>query len=124
MNQDEVGETVARLLDRGLGDIRQGTSSRLQLARRTALKSYDMAQTRIRAGQGALAQSGPEWRLATGQRLSVVALLVALAGILYWPGLQQVDENEETDIMLLTDDLPVEAYLDNELDTWLDPSWQ
>ena len=50
-------------------------------------------------------------------------MLVLLWRVLhYWQTLQQGDENEEIDIMLLVDDLPVNAYLDNEFDAWLDPS--
>ncbi len=42
-------------------------------------------------------------RLESCYRL--IALLFALAGIVYWQTLQQGDENEEIDIMLLADDL-------------------
>ena len=40
-------------------------------------------------------------------------------GIIYWQSLQQGDENEDIDIMLLVDDLPINAYLDNEFEAWL-----
>jgi hypothetical protein len=36
--------------------------------------------------------------------------------------LQQSDENEEIEIMLLVDDLPIDAYLDDELGEWLNQS--
>ena len=34
--------------------------------------------------------------------------------------LQQGDENEEIDILVLADDLPINAYLDDGFDAWLD----
>jgi hypothetical protein len=51
-----------------------------------------------------------------------LALLFAITGIIYWQTFQQSDENEDIDIMLLLDDLPVNAYLDDEFDAWLEGS--
>ena len=39
--------------------------------------------------------------------------------MIYWQTLQPGNESEEIDIMLLVDDLPVNAYLDDEFDEWL-----
>jgi hypothetical protein len=52
----------------------------------------------------------------------VIALLFTIATVIYWQGLQPGDENEEIDIMLLVDDLPINAYLDDEFDEWLNGS--
>lgn len=121
-DENEIGRNVARLLDCSLDNLRQSTLNRLQAARRAALENYQMAETEISVGQGASARGGHEWHLRTGKLLSAIMLVVALAGIAYWQTLQPIDENEEIDIMLLVDELPVNAYLDNELDAWLDPS--
>jgi len=91
-------------------------------ARRVALENYQMAEAEISVGQGISARGGHEWHLNTRKLLSAIMLVAALAGIAYWQTLQPIDENEEIDIMLLVDELPVSAYLDNELDAWLDPS--
>jgi hypothetical protein len=124
MREDETGKNVARLLDHSLDNLKQSTLNRLQAVRRAALDNYQMADARVsvRVGQGASARGGHEWQLKTRKVLSAIALLLALAGIVYWQTLQRIDENEEIDIMLLVDELPVNAYLDNELDAWLDPS--
>jgi hypothetical protein len=124
MREDETGKNVARLLDHSLDNLKQSTLNRLQAARRAALDNYQMAEARVsvRVGQGVSARGGHEWQLKTRKVLSVITLLLALAGIVYWQTLQPIDENEEIDIMLLVDELPVNAYLDNELDAWLDPS--
>ena len=121
-DENEIGRNVARLLDCSLDNLRKSTLNRLQAARRAALENYQMAETEISVGQGASARGGHEWHLRTGKLLSAIMLVVALAGIAYWQTLQPIDENEEIDIMLLVDELPVNAYLDNELDAWLDPS--
>ncbi|MDN5836852.1 MAG: DUF3619 family protein [Nitrosospira sp.] len=122
MNEPEVGRKVAQLLDNGLGDLKQGTLNQLQSARRASLENYRMAETIVTAGRGASARVGNDWRLKTGKLLSLITFLLVLASAVYWQALTQSDENEEIDIMLLVDDLPINAYLDNELDAWLDPS--
>ena len=121
-DENEIGRNVARLLDCGLDNLRQSTLNRLQAARRVALENYQMAEAEISVGQGISARGGHEWHLNTRKLLSAIMLVAALAGIAYWHYLQPIDENEEIDIMLLVDELPVSAYLDNELDAWLDPS--
>lgn len=124
MNEREVGRKIAQVLDRGLDDIRHGTLNQLQSARRAALENHGMAETIITAGRATAARSGHGWQIKTGKLLSLIALLFALVSIAYWQALYHSDEDEEIDIMLLVDDLPVNAYLDNELDAWLDPSQQ
>ena len=48
------------------------------------------------------------------------ALLVAgLVSIYSWQQEQRAADNEELDAQLLTDDLPIDAYLDRGLEAWL-----
>lgn len=126
MNEPEIGTKIARLLDRGLDDMKQGTLNRLESARRASLENYHMRETAVGVGHGhggqgtSAARSGHDWHSRTAKLLSAIALLFALAGVVYWQALQQSDENEDIDIMLLVDDLPIDAYLDDEFDEWLD----
>ena len=125
MSETDVGREVARLLDRGLDDIKQGTLNRLQSARRASLENYHVAETVVRLGQSgqvASSRGGHHGPSRAGKLLSVITLLLALASALYWQNLQQSDENEEIEIMLLVDDLPIDAYLDDELGEWLNQS--
>jgi apolipoprotein N-acyltransferase len=117
--QEEIGRKVSRLLDSRLGDIKQSTLNRLQSARRASLEGYHMTGTVVNVGQGVSTRSWHEWHAKTRKLLAVIALLFALGGVLYWHSFQQSDENEELDVMLLADDLPVDAYLDDEFDEWL-----
>jgi len=48
-----------------------------------------------------------------------IALIVSLAAIYTWQQNQRVAEVEELDAMLLTDDLPIDAYLDRGFQNWL-----
>lgn len=120
MNEHEVGKKITKLLDLGLDDIKQSTLNRLQSARRASLENYHMAESVSNVGQGASARNGNEWQVKTRKLLSIIALLFTLMGILYWQALQQGDENEEIDILVLADDLPINAYLDDGFDAWLD----
>jgi hypothetical protein len=120
MNEHEVGKKITKLLDLGLDDIKQSTLNQLQSARRASLENYHTAESVSNVGQGASARNGNEWQFKTGKLLSIIALLFTLAGILYWQTLQQGDENEEIDILVLADDLPINAYLDDGFDAWLD----
>lgn len=128
MNESELGKEITRLLDRGLDDIGQDTLQRLQAARRASLENYQMSETRVTTGGGTSAHSGHD-RHNVGKLLSLAALLFTLIGVIYWQTLQQGvlqqgDEIADFDIMLLADDLPVDAYLDDEFGEWLDRSWQ
>jgi len=119
MNEQELGSKVARLLDRSLDGIKQGTLYRLQSARRASLENYRLAADTIAVGGGALAHSGNRQHFNARMLLPLIALLLALAGTAYWQILQQDDNNDEIDSLLLSDDLPINAYLDKGFDAWL-----
>ncbi len=122
MIEPELGRKVAQLLYNGLNDLKQGTLNQLQSARRASLENYRMAETIVTVGRGTSARGGHNWHLKTGKLLSLITFLLVLLSAVYWQALHQSDENEEIDIMLLVDDLPINAYLDNEFDAWLDRS--
>lgn len=125
MNEPELGKEITRLLDRGLDDIGQDTLQRLQAARRASLENCQVSETILTTGGGISAHSGHDWHFNAGKILSLLALLLALAGVAYWQtSLQQGDDIADLDIMVLTDELPVDAYLDDEFGEWLDHSWQ
>ena len=51
--------------------------------------------------------------------LPVVLLVAGLIGIYSWQQDQRVADAEELDAQLLTDDLPIDAYLDRGFEAWL-----
>ncbi len=120
MNEPELGNKIAQLLDRGLDDIERNTLNRLQSARRTSLENYRVVETLVTAGDSPTIRGENSSYFNAKNLISLVTLLLVLAGVSYWQTLQYGNENEEIDIMLLADDLPINAYLDNELDVWLD----
>ncbi len=121
MNESKLGNKIAQLLNRSLDDIEQHTLNRLQSARRASLeKNYRVVETLVTAGDSPTIRGENSSYFNARNLISLVTLLLVLAGVSYWQTLQYGDENEEIDIMLLADDLPINAYLDNELDVWLD----
>lgn len=125
MNEQELGSKVARLLDRSLDGIKQGTLYRLQSARRASLEDYRVAETdavAISGGVGVLRRSGynaHDRHFNAKMLLLLATLLLTLAGTAYWQILQQEDEIDEIDALLLSDELPINAYLDKGFDAWL-----
>lgn len=122
MNEPELGKEVVRLLDHGLDDIEQSTLNRLQAARRASLENYRVSESAINGGGGAIMHGWNGLHFDVRKRLSLFALLFALVGVVYWQTLQHGDETAAIDAMMLSDELPINAYLDDEFDLWLDPS--
>ena len=120
MNESELGNKIVHVLDHGLDDIEQNTLNRLQSARKASLKNYHVVETLATAGNSPSIRGVDSSYFNARNLISLIALLLVLAGVSYWQTLQNGDEYDEVDILLLADDLPINAYLDNELDVWLD----
>ena len=125
MNEIDLWRKIARHLEQGANQLRQGTLYRLQAARNAALQKYHAEPAFGLAGEGLAAS-----RLRHGQLLRVrfllplALVLLSLGGIVYWQTAKQSNGIEEIDVHLLTDDLPINAYLDKDFDAWLKRSVQ
>ena len=119
--EDRMGKEVAKLLNCSLDDIDQKTLHRLQSARRAALENYEPSRQIYHAGAAVSAQGGHDgfFRNTNKLLLSIIVLLILL-GSIYWKNSHETDENAAIDTMILADDLPVEAYIDDEFSQWLD----
>ena len=119
---DALAARIAALLDESTKEIDSRTADKLLTARKEALAHFSETPAHARA---------PEWVLAGVQRLSTpfggnwrlgfaaLTLVVAAAGAVVWHGLQpQGSEIAEIDEGLLTDELPINAYLDKGFDSW------
>lgn len=123
MNQEMLfAQKIAHMLDHGRDDISPAIAARLHAARTQALSHQ-------RQPVGALSLAGVGyWAgdfLRAGMRTSALLLaLLGLGGTLYWDQYMQADENEEIDSALLADELPINAYLDDGFQLWVDRSAQ
>ncbi len=112
MNDHLNPDAVRQLLNRSLAQLDQDTLSRLRSARELALQRASAhPASRLRAWFGVRVNPAFFWRHAMATRLAgalLVACLVGGAGY-YW---QQTNDNgDEADIAILTDDLPINYYV-------------
>ena len=127
MNEQELAKQIVQHLDRGLDQIKQGSLYQLQSARMAALDHYREAPQPVfgLAWAGEVAFRVTHNRFFNAPALVAFALLVlSLIGVTYWQVVVQANDIAEIDAGLLTDDLPFNAYLDNNFEAWLKRSSQ
>jgi len=121
MNEMQFGNKVRQVLNRGLVGVDDTTAERLRAARERALArqrpepspALAWADNVLGGGGG----SSFAWRLLLA--LSVALALGAAIYLYNWQQTQRVEEIEEIDTALLTDELPIDAYLDRGFQNWL-----
>lgn len=134
MNEQHLALTITTTLDAGLR-LGPETAARLKVARERALARHGMARSgaaAVIAGGGTTARLGRIGGSWAQVGLSVACLLVALVGVHYWQEAHQAalasaqitEELVEVDSQVLTGDLPIKAYLDEDFQSWLKQSSQ
>ena len=121
MNEMQFGNRVRQVLNRGLVGVDDTTAERLRAARERALArqrpepspALAWADNVLGGGGG----GGFAWRLILA--LGVALVLGAALYLYNWQQTQRVEEIEEIDTALLTDELPIDAYLDRGFQNWL-----
>ena len=119
--QDDLARRIAKRLDEGTHQIGLAQRERLSAARQAALAAYR-------------AEPVPAWTLASPGGLSdfterrifgvrylipVAALVLGLASVVYMNSNGASSDIADIDAGLLTDELPINAYLDKGFDSWL-----
>lgn len=123
INEERYAYRVRQVLNHGLKDIPPPAARRLEAARHLALSKQKLtnAPELATAGEGVgtgslkLGSNIPYGK----QLLAIAALLIGMWISFYWHSIQYVTELEEVDTSLLSDDLPPEAFLDNDFLEWL-----
>jgi len=121
--EDELARRIATVLDQGAGKIAPATADRLASARRQALARHQPRP--VSAWGWMLAPSGgPQSRDGRGSsNLRVVLLAAAVVSViaigLTWHTTSTGPDIAEIDAALLTDELPINAFLDQGFDSWL-----
>lgn len=127
MDRDDVlGRRIASRLDDGLTAIDAGALDRLREIREGALGRQRTAPGFAWAWAGTVGQMLPGLRNLNARHiLTAGILLLSLAAAGYWQTQnQKIDELADVDAGLLAGDLPIDAYLDKGLDSWLTRSPQ
>ena len=141
LNENEFALKVIRALDENASNIPAAASDRLALARRAALARKKPEKVPVAAftpaftpafagaagGLGDAGGSGGEpshkglfARIGGfGLALPVLALAVALAGVAYWEDQERKAELADIDAAMMSDSLPLDAYLDHGFNAYL-----
>ena len=122
MNQQEheLAGKITQHLNYGADQIDAATRARLLAARKEALSHYKDRPEPV----WGLAWAGHAMRVGghrfeMRQLIAVASLIAALIAVVYWQNQGPSNEIAEIDLGLLTDDLPINAYLDRGFDSWL-----
>lgn len=127
MNEQELAKQIVQHLDQGLGKIKQGSLYQLQSARMAALEHYREAPQPLLglAWAGDIAFRVSYNRHFNARNLFAAGLLVlGMLGVTYWQVAMQRSDIAEIDASLLSDELPINAYLDSGFEAWLKRSSQ
>jgi hypothetical protein len=117
---DQIAAAIVRRLNDGVETLDGDTARRIAAARRAALAQADAA---MHPAPAAMSLPHGSRRRAFGWRyaLPLAAILLYAGGIGYWHQriVGQSGRIAEIDTGLLTQDLPISAYLDKDFATWL-----
>ena len=122
MRARRIAQKMVCALDDSLENLDPKISKRLHESRQKALAVQRPTEARLGiAGIAATVGVSSRSEILSLRRSALILLALAsfAAGTSYWGHVQRQTEIEEVDIALLTDDLPIDAYLDRGFDAWL-----
>ena len=120
----DFAKKIVSYLDRGAADLKAGTAYKLQLARKAALDrladpARQLSPQWALAGAGTTIGGGRRYRLGAGLGLAALLAIGGVFGYQQWQAYQQLRDIADTDMAILSSDLPIDAYLDRGFQTWL-----
>ena len=104
MNENLNLDAIRQLLNRSLGQLDQPTLASLRKAREQTLLHHAHSGGHARWKLGARRNAAVTW-------FATLLLVVSLFGgvTYYW---QQTHDNSDIDLAILTDDMPIDVYVD------------
>ena len=120
--EHELAKKLVQYLEYGVDHLEPGVRERLAAARRSALSHYRKKPATVLglawAGQAAvwLTEHGFD---SARMLIATAALVLVTAGVVYWQSTGPANGLTDIDLNLLTDELPINAYLDKGFDSWL-----
>ena len=119
MNEPQFAARIRHLLNQG-AHLEPRVADRLKVARELALSRKRAERAPVLVWADNVLGNGWGWgSLSARVVLPVVMLAVAVFGIYRWQENQRLAEVVEIDTQLLTDDLPIDAYLDRGFQNFL-----
>ena len=119
--QDELAARIAKLLDEGTDGLSAEKRERLAQARRLALSRQQgrKAPALVPAWAGPFSRFTEQSIFGVRYVVPMAALILGLLGVVYVNTSNVVSDIADIDAGLLTDELPISAYLDQGFDSWL-----
>ena len=118
MNEQQFGYRIRHLLNQARLD--DATREKLRAERELAVSRQRAAPAPALAWADNVVGSFGGWGGLSLRLIAPLLILAASAGAVYtWQQNQRLAEIEELDALLLTDDLPIDAYLDRNFQNWL-----
>ncbi len=120
MNEPQFGNKIRQVLNQGT-QLDGKTLSRLRLAREKALRQQLVAKPAqgLAWVDNVVGDFGGVGGFSLRVLLPMAVLIGGLLAISGWQQNLRVAEVEEIDALLLSDDLPLDAYLDKGFEAWL-----
>jgi len=118
MNEHQFGDKVRQILNRSAQPDSR-ILERLRMAREQALAHQKPEKAPALAWAGNLGGRDGGFGSWTRVVVPLALLVIGLAGLYTWQQKQKVADVEELDAQLLSDDLPIDAYLDKGFEVWL-----
>ena len=119
MNEMQFGNRIRHLLNAGPA-LEADKAARLAKARELALERQQPEPAPALAwAHNVVGRLGGWGSVSLRVVAPAVALAISVVAIYNWQQGQRVAEVEEIDAMLLSDDLPIDAYLDRGFQNWL-----
>ncbi|MDA8110259.1 MAG: DUF3619 family protein [Betaproteobacteria bacterium] len=119
MNELQFGNKIRQALNQGTG-LDAPTLERLRAARAHALAAQRVERAPALAlADNVLGRLGGVTGLSVRVLIPAALLVGGLLGIHSWQQNQRVAEVVEIDAKLLTDSLPIDAYIDKGFEAWL-----
>jgi hypothetical protein len=119
MNELQFGSRIRHFLDQGT-KLNARTAEKLRAARELALSRQRPEPAPVLAWADNVFGASLGWAGWSARLLlPAVALIIAVTGIYSWQEKQRLAEIVDIDSQLLTDDLPIDAYLDRGFQNWL-----
>ncbi len=119
MNEKDFGNKTKQFLSRGLMQLEDDKLARLRTGRARAMEAY--REPSPAAELVAALGSGLQARFPAGRKplvwMPIMLVVVGLAVTLLAP--EAEPDIAELDAALLTGELPIDAFLDQDFDTWL-----
>lgn len=119
--QDELAKNIVKLLDEGVDTLGPLECERLSQARRLALahSKPEALPVWVPAWAGPLSRLTEHSMMGIRYAIPIAALVLGLLAVVYMNASAPSGDIAEIDAGLLTDELPINAYLDQGFHSWL-----